>query len=62
MNNNKSNLLSEQINQGVQKAIKKAIERHRKLGESIAISKNGKVIIRAKKTHIILRRNKYGVT
>ena len=45
MNNNKSNLLSEQINQGVQKAIKKTIERHRKLGESIAISKNGKVII-----------------
>jgi hypothetical protein len=45
MNNDKSNLLSEQINQGVQKAIIKAMERHRKLGESIAISKNGKVII-----------------
>lgn len=45
MNNSESNLLSEQINQGVQKAIREAIERHRKLGESIAISKNGKVII-----------------
>lgn len=45
MNNNTSNLLSEQIHQGVQKAIIKAMERHRKLGESIAISQNGKVVI-----------------
>jgi hypothetical protein len=45
MNNNESNLLSNKINQGVQNAIIKAMERHRKLGESIAISQNGKVII-----------------
>ncbi len=38
-------LLSEKINQGVQKAITEAIKTHRKLGESIAIWQDGKVVI-----------------
>jgi uncharacterized protein (DUF2249 family) len=36
--------LSEQIDRGVKEAIAEAIERHRCLGESISILKDGKVI------------------
>lgn len=36
--------LSQQINIGVKVAIAEAIERHRKLGESISILKDGKVV------------------
>jgi hypothetical protein len=36
--------LSEQIDVGVKTAIAEAIERHRKLGESISILKDGKVV------------------
>jgi len=38
-------LLSSKINEGVKAAIAKAIERHRRLGESIAIWRDGKVVI-----------------
>lgn len=38
-------LLSSKINEGVKVAISKAIERHRSLGESIAIWRDGKVVI-----------------
>jgi hypothetical protein len=38
-------LLSEKIDKGVQKAIREAVERHRKLGESIAVSQDGEVVI-----------------
>ena len=38
-------LLSSQINEGVRVAIARALERHRKLGESIAIWRDGKVVI-----------------
>ena len=44
---NDSQSLSKQLEQGIQKAIFEDIERHRKLGESIAISQNGKVVILA---------------
>ncbi len=36
--------LSEQIDTGVKIAVKKAIERHRRLGECISILKDGKVV------------------
>jgi hypothetical protein len=36
--------LSEQIDQGIKQAIAQAIERHRKLGESISIWQDGKII------------------
>ena len=36
--------LSEQIDKGVREAIAEAIERHRRLGESITILQDGKVI------------------
>lgn len=36
--------LSSQIDAGVKSAIAKAIERHRKLGESISIWQDGKVV------------------
>jgi hypothetical protein len=39
-----SDKLSEQIDIGVKAAIAEAIERHRKLGESISILKDGKVV------------------
>jgi hypothetical protein len=45
MSSEKPKLLSERIDKGVKKAIAEAIEKHRKLGESIAISPKGKVII-----------------
>ncbi len=45
MNNNQPKLLSEKIDKGVQKAIAEAIEKHRKLGESIAVWQDGKVVI-----------------
>ncbi|MBE9096924.1 hypothetical protein IQ252_24190 [Tychonema sp. LEGE 07203] len=38
-------LLSTKINDGVKAAIAAAIEKHRKLGESIAIWQDGKVVI-----------------
>lgn len=38
-------LLSSKINSDVQAAIAQAIKRHRKLGESIAIWRDGKVVI-----------------
>ncbi|MEG3439145.1 hypothetical protein V0288_18610 [Pannus brasiliensis CCIBt3594] len=37
--------LHQKIDAGVKQAIARAIERHRQLGESIAISENGKVTI-----------------
>ena len=45
MNDNQPKLLSEKIHKGVQKAIVEAIEKHRKLGESIAVWQDGKVVI-----------------
>ncbi len=36
--------LSDQIDAGVKTAISKAIEKHRRLGESISILKDGKVV------------------
>ena len=38
------NKLSTRIDTGVKKAIADAIERHRRLGESISILKDGKVV------------------
>lgn len=38
-------LMSSKINSDVQAAIAQAIKRHRKLGESIAIWRDGKVVI-----------------
>jgi hypothetical protein len=38
-------LLSNKINEGVKAAIAQALERHRKLGESIAVWRDGKVVI-----------------
>lgn len=38
-------LLSSRINEGVKVAIAQAIERHRRLGESIAIWRDGKVVM-----------------
>lgn len=37
--------LSSQLHESVQAAINQAIERHRKLGESIAVWRDGKVVI-----------------
>jgi hypothetical protein len=39
--------LSSKINEGVKTAIARAIERHRKLGEPIAVWQNNKVIVLA---------------
>ena len=44
MNKPQSDKLSTQIDAGVKLAIAKAIERHRKLGESISIWQDGKVV------------------
>ena len=38
-------LLSNKINEGVKAAIAQALERHRKLGESIAVWRDGRVVI-----------------
>ncbi|MCW6052917.1 hypothetical protein QUB60_27585 [Microcoleus sp. A2-C5] len=38
-------LLSTKINVGLKSAVAAAIERHRKLGESIAVWQDGKVVI-----------------
>jgi uncharacterized protein (DUF2249 family) len=38
------NKLSEQIDAGVRAAIAEAIERHRRLGESISILKDGEIV------------------
>ncbi len=43
-NNQIPNKLSTQIDKGVKQAIAKAIERHRRLGESISIWQDGKVV------------------
>jgi hypothetical protein len=40
----KLELLSDKINAGVKAAIAEAIERHRKLGQSISIMQDGKVV------------------
>ncbi|PSB30500.1 hypothetical protein C7B69_08570 [filamentous cyanobacterium Phorm 46] len=40
-------LLSTKINEGVKAAIAAALEKHRKLGESIAVWQDGKVVILA---------------
>ncbi|MDV2999313.1 MAG: hypothetical protein N5P05_000919 [Chroococcopsis gigantea SAG 12.99] len=39
------NKLSQQIDAGVKLAIAKAIERHRRLGESIVVFRNGQIVI-----------------
>jgi uncharacterized protein (DUF2249 family) len=39
-----SDKLSEQIDAGVKAAIAEAIERHRRLGESISILKDGEIV------------------
>ncbi|MEB3343443.1 hypothetical protein [Okeania sp.] len=44
MNKKNSGKLSEQIDSGVKAAIASAIERHRRLGESISILKDGKIV------------------
>ena len=44
MNKPTPDKLSEQIDQGVKEAIAEAIERHRRLGESISIVKDGQVV------------------
>ncbi len=44
MINKNPDKLSEQIDTGVKTAIAEAIERHRRLGESISILKDGKVV------------------
>lgn len=38
-------LLSSLVNEGVKTAIAQAIERHRRLGESIAVWRDGQVVI-----------------
>lgn len=45
MSNHQPELLSTKIDKGVQKAIAQAVEKHRKLGESIAVWQDGEVII-----------------
>ncbi len=45
MNNQQPKLLSQKIHKGINKAIAEALERHQKLGESIAIWQDGKVVI-----------------
>lgn len=40
----KLELLSDKINAGVKAAIAEAIERHRKLGQSISIMQDGKIV------------------
>ena len=45
MNNEQPKLFSERLLKSINKAIYEALERHRKLGESIAIWEDGKVVI-----------------
>ncbi|NEO57115.1 MAG: hypothetical protein F6K54_31010 [Okeania sp. SIO3B5] len=45
MNNEQPKLFSERLLKSINKAIAEALERHRKLGESIAIWEDGKVVI-----------------
>ncbi|MGG6265390.1 hypothetical protein ACQ4M3_24585 [Leptolyngbya sp. AN03gr2] len=45
MTENDFNTNQEKILEGVRAAIAQAIERHRRLGESIAVWKDGKVVI-----------------
>lgn len=44
MNDHQPELLSQRIDQGVKKAIQEAIEKHRKLGQEIAVYQDGKVV------------------
>jgi hypothetical protein len=43
--NGPNQLLSEKIDEGVKKAVSEAIEKHRRLGQSVAIWQDGKVVI-----------------
>jgi hypothetical protein len=43
--NNPNQLLSEKIDQGVKQATREAVEKHRRLGQSITIWQNGEVVI-----------------
>jgi hypothetical protein len=43
--NDPNQLLSEKIDQGVKKAVSEAVEKHRRLGQSVAIWQDGKVVI-----------------
>ncbi|NET28329.1 hypothetical protein [Okeania sp. SIO1I7] len=45
MNNEQPKLFSERLLKGINKAIAEALEKHRKLGEYIAIWEDGKVVI-----------------
>jgi hypothetical protein len=45
MSEHELNHLHRKIDAGVQKAVSEAIETHRKLGQSIAIWQDGKVVI-----------------
>ena len=45
MNNEQPKLFSERLLKAINKAIAEDLERHRKLGESIAIWEDGKVVI-----------------
>lgn len=45
MNKHQLSNLHQKIDKGVQKAIAEAIEKHRKLGESIAVWQNEEVVI-----------------
>ncbi|MGK7945184.1 MAG: hypothetical protein AB4058_12010 [Microcystaceae cyanobacterium] len=45
MNDQQLSHLHQKIHQGVQKATAEAIEKHRKLGESIAVWQEGEVVI-----------------
>jgi len=45
MTEDESRAINQKIRNGVKVAIAQAIERHRRLGESIAIWKDGKVVI-----------------
>ncbi|MBR8828235.1 MAG: hypothetical protein DSM107014_10120 [Gomphosphaeria aponina SAG 52.96 = DSM 107014] len=58
MNNHQLSELHQKINKGVQKAIADAIEKHQKLGESIAVWQDGEVVILPpEKIPTLLRKN-----
>lgn len=44
MSDNHNELLSSKIDAGVKAAIAEAIERHRRLGQSISIMRDGKIV------------------
>lgn len=43
MNNNQNDSLLTNLDEKVNLAIKKALEKHQKLGESVVVSQNGKI-------------------